>query len=331
MIRSETRVMKPWEFSDSLYRCFVCKTEEFSEQDMGELYKIQSVDLTDHSSEEQISLKIGCDISFFNELHEAGHNQGRPALLNEGGKNKLLMNVSLICDQTRFAKTLMSKKITSSAETEDVEIFKDIKIERKMLGDKARIRFSLLLADSRNSAPPNKPFSLISEKEVNLRFEIGGRNFPTEWISFKDRALPDTLCYLHIKCIGDFSTLKSESAILYLNKDIGKFQEIMSDNFRSNVKAQQVLRGAMTKHIEVSVYNSILQAALNHEAEEDIQIGEEDSFWDVIFKVMLKVFPEEWDKNDPEGSFKSLSERYRSDPSMVYARCEQAISLSDIF
>ena len=88
MIRSETRVMKPWEFSDSLYRCFVCKTEEFSELDMGELYKIQSVDLTDHSSEELISLKIGCDISFFNELHETGYNQGRPALLNEGGKNE---------------------------------------------------------------------------------------------------------------------------------------------------------------------------------------------------------------------------------------------------
>ena len=64
MIRSETRVMKPWEFSDSLYRCFVCKTEEFSEQDMGELYKIQSVDLTEHSSEELISLKIGCCIAF---------------------------------------------------------------------------------------------------------------------------------------------------------------------------------------------------------------------------------------------------------------------------
>ena len=71
---------------------------------------------------------MSCYISFFNELHEAGHNQGRPALLNEGGKNNLLMNASLICDQTRYAKTLMSKKLTSSTKTKDVEIFKKIEI-----------------------------------------------------------------------------------------------------------------------------------------------------------------------------------------------------------
>ena len=71
MIRSETRVMRPWEFSESLWGCFVCKSEEFSEKNMHQLYKVSSLDLTGGSSQDQIKLKIGYDISNLNELHES--------------------------------------------------------------------------------------------------------------------------------------------------------------------------------------------------------------------------------------------------------------------
>jgi hypothetical protein len=216
------------------------------------------------------------------------------------------------CRDTRWARTIKEWSIPISPPrkrfTPNLE---PLTIDSGNVSGQFRVVFCLCLASDRTGGGAGfarRRLNIIAEKRFTVLMSGAGGSI-TEWVSFRERNIPAGLWYLNVPG-GNLDHPASDLRI-YLNKDVEPFRRLLSST--SATRPERVLAHTLTRRmIRAAFINGILTLGFSS-ADKDIPEDEDGwagTCWGVAFGLCRRIFPDQWDAEDPRASFLELKKDY---------------------
>jgi hypothetical protein len=165
-----------------------------------------------------------------------------------------------------------------------------------------------------DSSRAHNPGSVISRQGFKVRFDRGGFEFPTQWVSFKANHYPEhALWLLHVGGEG-WSGEPYDTVEIRLNQDNAAFQRLLVSPRREEQRvADSMYRQIAYDCLATLVSEYLLSDGVNEGVEPD-----GTRLCDVVARLIDRRFDEELDE---------LQRLARESPSMLRLRVQHAMAL----
>lgn len=183
-----------------------------------------------------------------------------------------------------------------------------IAIDPDHLSGKMHLRFILCLAADRAKVDSyaRKKWNILARKDFTFPETPTGGSI-TDWKSFRNERLPEGLWHIHIP--GNDLGQPATKIRIWLNSDNNQFKRLMS---KSSLTKQDRVMGIkiMQKMIRASLLQEIVTMAIVSEL--DIEEKEsEGTCWSLGMTFCQRLFPDDWDPDQPWESFKAIRVKYK--------------------
>ncbi|MFL6387373.1 MAG: hypothetical protein ACJ71U_07790 [Terriglobales bacterium] len=244
-----------------------------------------------------------------------------------GTTSPIAISIVARCPSTRWTKELKRIDLPASSDTP----FEDT-IAFDVAGEWIAKKLELCIATALVSERPvqgflaRKPWNILAEKRFDIVLEPTGREFPNEWVSFREKGLPHGLWHLRFSA-QDVSIPPEDALNVQLNKDVVAFVRLLSTS-SSRKPELRIARGITLRYIATAVTANLLQLILDStEDPPEDPTDREGTCWPLLFGTAKKVFDQDWNEKDELSSFKKLREKLKDQPNEIETRVQAAAGL----
>jgi hypothetical protein len=244
-----------------------------------------------------------------------------------GTPSPIAISVIARCPSTRWAKEL-SRIEPSPSSDNPFEDTLSLDLSPEWIANKVELCVATTLMAERPAGGffARKRWNILAEKRFDIVLESSGREFPNEWVSFREKGLPHGLWHLQFSA-QDVSLPPEKALSVQLNKDVAPFVRLLSTS-SSRKPELRIARGITLRYIATAITSNLLQLILQSaEDAPDDPTDREGTCWPLIFGSAKRIFDQDWNENDELSCFKKLREKLKDQPNEIETRVQAAAGL----
>lgn len=244
-----------------------------------------------------------------------------------GTQSPVALCVVARCPATRWTKELKRIDLPVSSETPFEQTI-EVDVAGELVAKKMELCVATVLTLDRQEQGflAKNRWNILAEKRFDIVLEPSGREFPNEWISFREHGLPHGLWHLKFSA-QDVSFSPEDALSVQLNKDIQSFVRLLSTT-AARKQELRVARGLTLRYIASAVTANLVQLVLSSSEDPPVDATDrEGTCWPLIFATSKRIFEHDWDDKDELSSFRKLRDKFKDQPNEIETAVQAAAGL----